>query len=112
MWSCPKCRAKVDDSFELCWACGTSPVGEEDPAFARADDVGPLPESPWQSDHKVLNDRDFEMAEPEIEVVECYWAGNPFEAIFLAGQLVQEGIPAMADAWDLRVVFAGFFGLV
>ena len=114
MWNCPKCRAKVDDSFEICWSCGTARDGEEDPDFARADDVGPTPDSPWESKPGMENDPDFEGAEPapEIEVVDCYWAGNPSEAMFLAGQLMQEGIPATADTHNLQVVFAGFFGLV
>ena len=37
MWTCPKCDAKVDPSFEVCWRCGTSPEGVEDPGFLRAD---------------------------------------------------------------------------
>jgi hypothetical protein len=56
MWSCPKCRAKVDDSFELCWACGTSRDGEEDTAFTRADDDdGSIHAPPWKWEHKVVN---------------------------------------------------------
>ena len=115
MWTCPKCRTKIDASFEVCWSCGTSPGGEEDPASARADDVGPTADPPWKSGHKAGNDLDLELAdlaEPEFELAECYWAGDPFEAMFLAGQLAREGIPATADAWDLRIVFAGLFGLV
>jgi hypothetical protein len=107
MWSCPRCRAKVDNSFEVCWSCGTSPAGKEDPDFARADDVGPILDPPWKTDHKLGNDLDVEVAEPEIEVSECYWAGDLFEAHFLAGQLLQEGIPATADTLDLRLVLGG-----
>ncbi len=33
MWSCPKCRQKVDDQFEVCWKCGTTLDGVEDPEF-------------------------------------------------------------------------------
>jgi hypothetical protein len=112
MWTCPKCRAKIDDAFEVCWLCGTTSGGEEDPDFARADDIGPSPDRPWRSNHKRENDLDFEVAPPEIEVVDCYWAGSPSEAIFLAGQLMHEGIPATADTHNLQAVFAGFFGLV
>jgi hypothetical protein len=115
MWTCPKCSAKIDDSFEVCWSCGTSPDGEEDPTFACADDVGPIADPPWKTGHKVRYDLDLELgdlAEPEMELADCYWAGDPFEAMFLSGQLAREGIPATADAWDLRIVFAGFFGLV
>jgi hypothetical protein len=33
MWACPKCGAEVEDDFEVCWGCGTSPEGVEDPSF-------------------------------------------------------------------------------
>jgi hypothetical protein len=112
LWNCPKCHAKVDDTFEVCWSCGTSPGGEEDPDFLRADDVGPILDLPWKSDSKLGIDLELEAPEPEMELAECYWADNFYEANFLAGQLVEQGIPATADVWDLRVVFAGLFGLV
>ena len=46
MWTCPKCHAKVDPSFEVCWKCGTTPDGVEDPTFVRADDAGPIEDPP------------------------------------------------------------------
>jgi hypothetical protein len=39
MWQCIKCREQVDDDFEVCWNCGTSSEGIEDPAFRRAEQV-------------------------------------------------------------------------
>ena len=33
MWTCPKCKQKVEDDFEVCWKCGTSKDGVEDPTF-------------------------------------------------------------------------------
>jgi len=39
MWKCVKCREKVDDNFEVCWNCGTSRDGVEDPSFRKADDA-------------------------------------------------------------------------
>jgi hypothetical protein len=111
MWSCPKCRTRVDDSFEICWSCGTSRSGEEDAAFTRADDDdGSIHAAPWKWESKVANDPDFEVAECQVE--ECYWASNAPEAMFVAGQLAQEGIPAIADDHNLQAVFAGFAGLV
>src|SRR3954470_20149551 len=44
MWQCRKCRSKVDDSFEVCWSCGTTPDGIEDPSFVTADDADPIPD--------------------------------------------------------------------
>ena len=42
MWTCPKCGAKVDPSFEVCWQCGTTREGVEDPNFVRADETPPI----------------------------------------------------------------------
>src|SRR5262249_35113988 len=39
MWTCPKCSKKIDDTFEICWACGTSVDGVEDPHFLDDTDV-------------------------------------------------------------------------
>ncbi len=40
MWQCVKCSERVDDDFEVCWNCGTSREGVEDPGFKRAEQVG------------------------------------------------------------------------
>ena len=37
MWDCPKCGERHEDSFEICWNCGTAPDGTEDPDFQRAE---------------------------------------------------------------------------
>jgi hypothetical protein len=42
MWQCPKRRSKVDDSFDVCWSCGTTPDGLEDPDFVTADEADPI----------------------------------------------------------------------
>jgi len=33
VWDCKKCREQIDDSFSVCWSCGTSCDGLEDPNF-------------------------------------------------------------------------------
>ena len=33
MWICAKCDSEVDDGFEICWSCGTSVDGAQDPTF-------------------------------------------------------------------------------
>ncbi|SRR5258707_1203120 len=35
MWQCTKCRESIEDSFDVCWNCGTSKQGEEDPSFQK-----------------------------------------------------------------------------
>ena len=37
MWDCPKCHERHEDSFEICWNCGTARDGTEDPEFQRAE---------------------------------------------------------------------------
>lgn len=39
MWVCPKCREEVDAGFEVCWQCGTTPDGVENPHFVREVDA-------------------------------------------------------------------------
>jgi hypothetical protein len=49
MWRCTKCGAKVDRGFEICWRCGTSSDGIEDPHFGKItpeDDLAAAPEVP------------------------------------------------------------------
>jgi predicted nucleic-acid-binding Zn-ribbon protein len=41
MWPCPKCREDVENTFEVCWNCGTARDGSEDAAFRRAEDLEP-----------------------------------------------------------------------
>ena len=45
MWQCVKCSGKLEDSFDLCWNCGTSLDGTEDPSFRKADDMPPEPDT-------------------------------------------------------------------
>jgi len=33
MWTCPKCSEEHDDSFDICWNCGTTTEGVEDQNF-------------------------------------------------------------------------------
>jgi hypothetical protein len=37
MWNCPKCREQVEESFDVCWNCGTSREGVEDPTFRKTE---------------------------------------------------------------------------
>lgn len=40
MWQCSKCQENIEDSFAVCWACGTSREGIEDPSFQPVTDIG------------------------------------------------------------------------
>lgn len=100
MWTCPKCGAKVDPSFELCWQCGTSAEGVEDPGFLTADQARAIDEPSVTT----LSDREkaFTVIDPKVELVECYSARDYLEAEFLADLLIEAGIPAFPDTFDLH----------
>jgi hypothetical protein len=102
MWTCPKCKSTVDGKFEVCWSCGTSREGVEDPTFVLADDEVP-DESPLDLDmpkgDQLLSDAD---DSPVSDLVECYMALDLMEAKFLADQLSDQGIPAMSDTHDMH----------
>src|SRR5438128_460302 len=33
MWQCSRCGQRLEDAFEVCWACGTTIDGVENPDF-------------------------------------------------------------------------------
>lgn len=35
MWECVKCHELGEDGFQICWNCGASQTGEEDPTFVK-----------------------------------------------------------------------------
>jgi hypothetical protein len=106
MWTCPKCASKVDPSFDVCWNCGTSPEGVEDPSFVSADDTGPILTDPLVPELDVSKDVAVEsdLADPADDLVEAYEAANTVEAKFLVDQLKENGIDAVADTHDLHAV--------
>ena len=108
MWRCPKCRSKVDDSFAVCWQCGTTPEGVEDPDFLTADEAEPIEDDPVGLDPGSGDPMDDFAGTPWPELVECYMAENTIEAKFVADQLTEEGIPAIADRQDINMVMGGF----
>lgn len=108
MWTCVKCQNKVDPSFEVCWNCGTSVEGVEDPTFVKADDAGPIEADPVTPELEVEEKAGAfgELPEPAAvirdDLVEAYQALDLMEATFLSDQLNQAGIHAVSDTHDLR----------
>jgi len=102
MWTCPKCGTKVDPSFEVCWACGTTADGVEDPTFVPADATPPV-ESPLDLD---MPEGDRPIPEPlnaeAGELVEAYQALDLMQAKFLADKLTEQGFPAVSDTHDVH----------
>jgi hypothetical protein len=108
MWRCPKCGSKVDDSFEVCWSCGTTPDGVEDPDFVAADEADPIEDPRVDLDDDMDDPLDDFAGTPWPELVECYMAANTVEAKFVADRLTEEGIPAIADRQDINLGMGGF----
>jgi putative signal transducing protein len=78
MWTCPKCREDVEDELEVCWSCGTTIEGIEDPNFF--DEPGkPRPQTaPGESPESL------------VTVAKC---SLPGEAHAMRVRLESEGIP-------------------
>jgi hypothetical protein len=114
MWDCPKCGTKVDSDFEICWKCGTTREGVEDPEFQVADEVPPILDPRYDPiatpDPSIKVKQDSVHGAPEDELVPCYQAGSLPEAKFLADQLVEQGIPAVSDTSDFQDAFGTWDG--
>ncbi len=100
MWQCPKCQSKVDDSFEVCWSCGTTPDGIEDPNFVTADEADRINDQVAQKEPEFDDSLEDFAGLPIPDLVECYMASNTTEAKFIADQLMEQGISAIADRRD------------
>jgi hypothetical protein len=93
MWTCPKCGEQVEWEFEVCWACGTSVDGKEDPNFfdtageRECEENQPLPEG----------------VRPE-ELVTVARCSLPVEAHALKLRLETAGIPVyLADEFTVTM---------
>ncbi len=82
MWICPKCQAEVEDGFEICWACGTSADGKEDPDFD--------PEFDGVMDEATYRETAAARQREEFVTVATVW--KPAQAHILRSRLEAEGI--------------------
>jgi hypothetical protein len=101
MWRCPKCRSKVDDSFEVCWSCGTTPDGIENPNFVTADEAEPIQDEEIPEGSEVDDPLADFAGTPMPDLVACYTASDAAEAKFVADELMEQGIPAIPDQLDI-----------
>lgn len=106
MWTCVKCHSTVDANFEVCWHCGTSKSGVEDPNFKPADAVAPIIDPRYDPiavpDSSIKAAWSTKHGSAEDELVVCYKALSLPEAKLLADGLVEEGIPALSDTIDMQ----------
>ncbi len=105
MWTCTKCGTKVDPSFEVCWQCGTTVDGVEDPTFTTAD-APTVDESPLDLDMPEGDAPIPQTLNPSAgELVEAYLAADMMQAKFLADRLTELGMPAISDVHDMHDAF-------
>ena len=81
MWKCPKCNTKVDDAYEICWACGTTVDGVENPGF--------FEEGNWEKEAPSGPEADI-TPESLVTLIKC---SLPGEAHAIRMRLENEGIP-------------------
>ena len=97
MWECPKCHTSVESTFEICWSCGTTTDGLEDPDFVTADEAVAIVDQHGMSVSKPAPESDWERDEPPFELKECYRPRDAAEAKFLVDRLAELGIPAVVN---------------
>src|SRR5438445_5230531 len=90
MWTCSKCGERLDEGFEVCWSCGTSIDGVEDPDFF-ATATEEAPQAPPAGD----------VPEHLVRVASCR---GPAEALALRLKLEAAGIPVfLADEYTIAM---------
>ena len=94
MWICMKCDARVEPAFDVCWRCGTTYQGEEDPDFVTADEAPPIEDPTDYLRLEVGKLPEGELPEPLLELVACFESNSLIEAKLIADELVAEGILA------------------
>ena len=60
-WTCSKCGETVDAGFLVCWSCGTSIEGVEDPSFVSTQEMVPGDDEP-----QAITFLDDEPEDPEL----------------------------------------------
>jgi hypothetical protein len=97
MWICPKCHARVDAGFEVCWRCGTNEQGDEDPDFVTADESPAIFGPTDYLRLEVGKEPEGELPGPPLELVACFQANAVDEAQFVSNLLAAEGIPSALE---------------
>jgi hypothetical protein len=95
MWRCTKCREQVDEGFEVCWNCGTSKEGIEDPEFRRAEQIRAEEMEPVTSTPDSAPARDGSTAIREMS-----------DNAFVEHERLQGGV-ALCLRCDREIVFVG-----
>ena len=82
--------------------------GIEDPDFVTADEADPIPDEQLPEGAELDDPLADFAGTPMPDFVECFMASNTIEAKFVADQLMEQGIPAIADKIDMNLAMGGF----
>jgi hypothetical protein len=98
MWSCPRCHESIEDSFDVCWKCGTSREGRVDPTFLNRE-IEPAPENlPLEEELPAAQEGE---PEPLVTVAQC---NLPAEAHAMRLHLQEAGIAVfLADEFTVTM---------
>lgn len=92
MWKCPKCNETLPDGHDVCWLCGTTKAGVQDPHFLDPEAGLAAPENEPLED---LPDDFLSERENMVTIAQC---NKPAEAHALRLHLEAAGIPVfLAD---------------
>jgi len=80
-WICAKCGETIDAGFLVCWSCGTSIEGVEDPSFGSDDETALGGD---ESQAMTFLDDDLEGAKPGPAPGPCFRCQGPLEPGFIA----------------------------
>ena len=97
MWICSKCEARVEPDFDVCWRCGTTYQGEEDPDFVTADETPPIEDPTDYLRLEAGKLPEEELPSPPLELVGCFQGVDVAEAKFVSDLLAAEGIPSALE---------------
>ncbi len=81
-WTCSKCGETVDAGFLVCWSCGTSIEGVEDPSFVVVDEA-----TPGNDESAAVSGLDDDALDEPIEGLapqSCFRCQGPLEPGFIA----------------------------
>jgi hypothetical protein len=80
-WTCVKCGETVDAGFLVCWSCGTSIDGVEDPSFVSVQETET---GDAESPVIIISDEDPEEPGPDGHSRTCTLCQGPLEPGFIA----------------------------
>jgi len=83
------------------WSCGTAPDGTEDPTFVTTDEADPIPDEELPEGTEFDDPLANIAGTPMPDLVVGYMASDRIAAMFIADQLMEQGIPAIADRFEV-----------